>query len=66
MWPFLILVVQNSVVHAVVAGASAAAWQDIEQWKTYEDARFNYRVASFRWLKGGFAGFVTGAGFGLL
>ncbi len=61
MWDVALIILRNPIVHGALAGAAAACWQDIEQWKTYGDAAtFNYRVASFRWLKGGIAG--TGVG----
>lgn len=60
------MVLQIPAVRGFLAGFLSAALVDFRTWKSYEDARFNVMVASWRWLQGGVTGGLTGAGLGAI
>ena len=59
-------VLQVPAVRGFLAGFLGAALVDFREWKSYDDARFNFRLASWRWLQGGVTGGLTGAGLGAI
>lgn len=52
------------VVQGAIAGFLAAFVVDLQAWKSWEDARFNLGVASFRWVQGALIGGLSLLGVG--
>lgn len=48
---------QHPLLHTMLLTIGTAVWIDISSWKSWDDARFNLKTASWRWAKGALVGF---------
>jgi hypothetical protein len=56
------LVLGNSFVRRALIGFAVAAWADFRVWKSFDDCKFNFKLASWRWLQGAVGGLFVGTG----
>ena len=63
-YPLNLLVGWSGFLGGALSGALGAAIADIRAWQSWEDARFQLGVASWRWLQGAILGAVGAAGLG--
>lgn len=54
------------VVRGALVGFAVAALSDLHAWKSWGDAEFNIKTASFRWMSGAIFGAAAGSGLGAI
>lgn len=62
----LLAILANPLVHGALQGALAAATVDLlafRKWSSWDDAaKYDWSVASWRWLQGAMTGLMAAAG----
>jgi hypothetical protein len=48
--------------HHALTGFVVAFYTDFQGWKDWGDVEFNWKTASFRWIKGTIIGLIVGTG----
>lgn len=53
----------NPIVASAFLGFIVAAAVDLHAWKSWDDAKFNFKTASYRWVTGAIFGALAAAGY---